>query len=41
MLLPPRSALEAVSPIVSRDWIVIYPTMHAENPAKTRSIILI
>ena len=27
--------------IASRDWIVIYPTTHAENPAKTRSIILI
>src|SRR5258708_36797513 len=27
--------------IVSRDWIVLYPTTHTENPTKTRSIILI
>ncbi len=27
--------------IVSRDWIVLYPTTHTENPAKTRSIILL
>ncbi len=27
--------------IVSRDWIVLYPTTHKDNPAKTRSIILL
>ncbi len=27
--------------IASRDWIVLYPTTHMENPTKTRSIILI
>jgi hypothetical protein len=27
--------------IASRDWIAIYPTTHAENPAKSRSIILL
>ncbi len=27
--------------IASRDWIVLYPMTHTDNPAKTRSIILI
>jgi len=27
--------------VASRDWRVIYPSMHARNPASTRSVILI
>ena len=27
--------------IASRDWMPVYPTTHSENPAKSRSIILI